>query len=212
MLKIDPAAIIEGLLATVGLKVELSYLLNSKQIMGIVFPTILFGLLFAVPYLDRNPHRSLFKRPVAVSIGLLFVLGLVMLTYMGRPGYGIETPAATRIIQDLAPEEGEGELRLIPFDQLQPGVYEVNITKPEKLCPTLDFGCPELEKVFGEYTDRVNEAAEAGKLPNVQAVMVIEDWQKDLRKVTPRIVWNDPVTNDTKTYERHIYLHRNRGE
>lgn len=211
MLKIDPAAILEGLLAKIGVTVELSYLLNSKQIMGIVLPTLLFGLLFAVPYIDRNPHRSLFKRPVAVAIGILFVLVLVMLTYMGQPEYGIETPAATRIIQDLAPEEGTGPLHRIPFDQLQPGVYEVNLTKPEKMCPNLDFGCPELEEVFGEYTRRINEAADEGKLPNVQAVLVIEDWQKDLRKVTPRIVWNDPVSNEIKTYERHIYLHRNRG-
>ena len=81
--------------------------------MGIILPTILFGVLFGVPYLDRNPHRSMFKRPWAVAIGIFFVLLMVQLSYMGLPGYGIETPAATRIVQDLAPEEGAGPLRVL---------------------------------------------------------------------------------------------------
>lgn len=211
MLKVDPAAIIEGWFGKVGLKVELSSLLNSKFIMGIIMPTLIFGLLFSIPYIDRNKFRSLYKRPWAVAAGLFAVLLLLTLSFMGMPGYGIKTPAATRILQDLAPEEGVGPLRLVPFDQLQPGVYEVNKTQPENMCPDLDFGCPSLEAVFGEYIDRVNQAVVEGKLSNVQAVLVIEDWQENLRKVTPRIVWTDPATGSQKTYDRHIYLHRNRG-
>jgi ubiquinol-cytochrome c reductase cytochrome b subunit len=211
MLKIDPASIIEGAFQKVGISVELSSLLNSKQIMGIIMPTLIFGLLFAIPYIDRNKFRSLYKRPWAVAAGLFSVLLILTLSYMGMPGYGIETPAATRILQDLAPEEGVGPLRMVPFDQLQPGVYEVNITPPENMCPNLDYGCPELEAVFATYTDRVNLAVAGGKLKDAQAVLVIEDWQENLRKVTPRIIWMDPATVSEKTYDRHIYLHRNRG-
>lgn len=184
--------------------------LGDKTLMGIILPTVIVGLLFAVPYIDRNPHRWLYKRPVAVGIGLLSVLVLVVLSYMGTPEYAIQTPAATRIIQDLAPEEGLGPLRAIPFDQLQAGVYEVNVTEPKNLCPNLDFGCPELEEVFREYTRRVNEAIEAGALPNAQAVLVIEDWQHNLKKVTPRILWTDAESGQQQVYERHIYLHENR--
>jgi hypothetical protein len=130
---------------------------------------------------------------------------------MGLPGFGIETPAATRIIQDIAPEEGSGPLREIPYDELKPGVYEVGITDPEQMCDDLDFGCPILVNVFNEYSAHVVEAVEEGKLPNAQALLVIEDWQKDLRKVTPRIIWDDPETGEVKTYERHIFLHRYHG-
>jgi quinol-cytochrome oxidoreductase complex cytochrome b subunit len=183
--------------------------LGDKTLMGIIIPTILVGLLFAVPYIDRNPHRSLYKRPYAIGIGLLGVIVLVVLSYMGTPVYKIQTPLATRIIQDLAPEEGVGVLRAIPYDQLRPGVYEVNVTPTERMCTDLDFGCPALESVFAEYTERVNVAIEEGDLPEGQAVLVIEDWQMDLKKVTPRIVWQEGGT--TKTYERQIFLHRNRG-
>lgn len=182
--------------------------LGDKTLMGIILPTIIFGLLFVVPYIDRNPHREAHKRPLAVAIGLLTTIVLVVLSYMGLPEYAIETPAATRIIQDLAPEEGLGELRAIPYDQLQPGTYQVNVSDTDDLCPELLWGCPALEAAFIEYSDRVNEAAEEGKLPDVEAVMVIEEWQADLVKVTPRIIWTDAESGDRKTYEQHIFLHR----
>ncbi len=210
LLKIDPASMIEGIFASVGIHVELSRLLPSKLIMGLVIPPLMFVLLLAVPYIDRNPHRSLYKRPVAIGFGLIAALVLVVLSYMGTPAYRIETPPATRILQDLAPEEGEGPLREIPYEQLQPGVYEVNKTPARNLCPQMDYGCPKLEEVFQEYSERVNQAAEEGTLKNVQAVIVIEQWQANLIKLTPRIVWDDPETGVRKTYERNIFLHKDR--
>jgi len=181
--------------------------LGDPVLMGIVVPTLVFLLLFAVPYIDRNPYRMMGKRPIAVAIGLLFVVALGILSFMGTPLFGIETPPAVRIVQDLAPEEGIGPLRAIPYDQLEPGVYEVGITDSTTLPP-------ELALVFVEFENRIQEAEEAGGLPDAQGVMVIEDWQSDLRKVTPRIIWTDPESGEQKTYEKHIFLHldRRRGE
>ena len=177
--------------------------LGDPTLMGVIVPTIVFAIFFAVPYIDRNPYRSMRKRPIAVALGLATVVALAVLTYMGTPMYGIETPAATRIIQDLAPEEGVGPLRRVPYEDLVPGVYEVGKTDPETLPG-------KLREVFGEYARRVQEAKRDGRLPNAQAVMVIEEWQVDLKKVTPRIVWTDPESGEEKVYERHIYLHRYR--
>ncbi|MCJ7533921.1 MAG: cytochrome b N-terminal domain-containing protein [Anaerolineales bacterium] len=183
--------------------------LGDKSLMGIVLPTLLVILLFAVPYIDRNPYRSFVKRPVAVSIGVFAVLVLIALSYMGLPQYGIETPAATRIIQDLSPEEGEGPLQSVPYDQLQQGFYIVNETPTDNLCPEMDFGCPKFEEFFALYTERVNQVIESGDLINADAVLVVENWQEDLKKATARIAWDDAKTGDRKTYERHIYVHRN---
>jgi ubiquinol-cytochrome c reductase cytochrome b subunit len=177
--------------------------LGDPALMGIVIPTLVFAILFAVPYIDRNPYRMMSKRPIAVALGLLFVAAVLILSYVGTPLYGIETPPAVRIVQDLAPEEGMGELRAVPYDQLVPGVYEVGVTDPTTLPPALGL-------VFTEFEERVLEAEESGDLPDAQAVMVIEDWQSDLRKVTPRIVWTDPESEEQKTYEKHIFLHRER--
>ena len=51
-------------------------------------------------------------------------------------------------------------------------------------------------------------AIESGDLINADAILVVENWQEDLKKVTSRITWDDPVTGEKKTYERHIYVHR----
>jgi hypothetical protein len=192
--------------------------LGDKTLMGIIIPTIIVGLLLGVPYIDRNPHRRLFKRPIAVGIGLLAVLTLVALSYMGTPLYGIQTSPAQRIMQDLAPEEGLGPLREVPFDQLEAGVYEVGPTTPRDICPDLDFGCPEFTGVFADYSARVHRAAIDETLPDElrlvdpNAVMVVEDWQLDLKKITMRIGWTDPLNQSEKTYERHIFLHKHHGE
>jgi quinol-cytochrome oxidoreductase complex cytochrome b subunit len=183
--------------------------LGDKSLMGIIIPTILVLLLLGVPYIDRNPYRSFVKRPFAVSIGVLFILALITLSYMGLPIYGIEKPPATRILQDIAPEEGNGPLQKVPFDQLQQGTYVINQTPTKNLCPDLDFGCPALEGVFAEYTQMVNESIDSGELPKGEAVMVIEDWQANLKKITMRILWNDPKSGQGKEYFKNIYLHRN---
>jgi ubiquinol-cytochrome c reductase cytochrome b subunit len=189
--------------------------LGDKTIMGIIIPSILVVILFAVPYIDRNPSRLFVKRPIAVGIGVLGVLILIMLSYMGLPVFGIESPPASRIIQDMSPEEGEGPLSEVSFEQLQAGYYIVNQTPTENLCPAMDFGCPELEEFYGMYAERVDEAIDAGRFPNGEGILVIEDWQKDLKKVTMRITWDDLSTDDPEdrlTYERHIYIHNTSQE
>ena len=85
--------------------------LGDKSLMGIVIPTILVLLLIGLPYIDRNPYRSMYKRPIAVAIGLLGVAAILTLSYMGTPDYGIEKPPAQAIIQKLAPQEGEVRCR-----------------------------------------------------------------------------------------------------
>jgi len=82
------------------------------------------------------------------------------------------------------------------------------------LCPDIDFGCPALNAVFQEFNSRIMEAATNEslpaelRLPNPEAVMVIEDWQQDLRKVTMRIAWQDSESGETKSYEKPVFIHR----
>jgi hypothetical protein len=49
-----------------------------------------------------------------------------------------------------------------------------------------------------------------GVITDIQALMVIEDWQQDLKKITLRMVYTDSEDGARKTYERHIFRHRER--
>lgn len=51
---------------------------------------VLFALLFAVPFIDRNPKRSWRTRPVAMTAGALVLVALIVLTVLTA----ITTPAA----------------------------------------------------------------------------------------------------------------------
>lgn len=223
MLKIDPATIFENLLAGIGIHVELSHLLNSKFIMGLIVPPTLVIILMAIPYIDRNPSRLARKRPFAIAWGLVWIFIVVAWSYMGTPQYGIETPPATRIIQDLAPEEGEGPLREIPFAELQAGIYQVGQDEAVDLCPQYSYipeggdehdlvlGCPHLTAVFMEFSERLRDAEAEGALPDLNARLLVEQVQYNLYRLVPHVEWSDPTTGETKTYEHTYFLHENRA-
>ena len=73
-----------------------------------------------------------------------------------------------------------------------------------------DANKPHQREAEGAALVQVTKAEEAGGLPDAQAVLIIEDWQEDLRKVTPRIIWTDQDSGKTQTQEKNVFLHRNR--
>ncbi len=180
--------------------------LGDPTLMGVVLPGVLVGILFAIPYVDRNPRRMAKYRPFAIFWGILWAIILIVLSYMGTPAYGIPTPPATRIIQDLAPEEGLGILRAIPYDELLPGTYVVNETDPDTLPG-------QLGEVFAEFTERVNEGAaledDKTRLNDVHAIMFITEWQQDVKLMVVRIEWTDE-DGLTQMFEKDYFLHRDR--
>lgn len=189
--------------------------LGDRRLMGVLAPLGIVLLLLAVPYLDRNPHRLLRRRPLAVTLGVASLVALAVLSYLGTANYGINLPPAVRISQALAPEEGTGPLHRAPFDALAVGVYEVDRAD-------LNAMPAPLAQVFDQFQRQVQAARAAGELPEAQAFMIVEDWQQDLKRVTLRITWladaREPVDSSplstpaaaVQTLERTVYLHRDR--
>jgi quinol-cytochrome oxidoreductase complex cytochrome b subunit len=183
--------------------------------MGVIWPNVFIVILLAIPYIDRNPKRMAKSRPFAISWGIFWIAALLIWSYMGLPQFGIETPPAVRIVQDLAPEEGEGMLREIPFEALVPGQYVVNEMEGLELLPTelADF-LVEFETRVNEqaeiYEETKNEGEEAKGFNDPYAVIHITEWQPDLMKITFYMSWTDPVTGAPKEYEHDFYLHAER--
>ena len=52
------------------------------KIIGVTLPMVLwYGLLFLVPFIDRNPSPEFKKRKVAIALGVIALLGILYFTY-----------------------------------------------------------------------------------------------------------------------------------
>ncbi|KCZ71206.1 cytochrome b subunit of the bc complex [Candidatus Methanoperedens nitroreducens] len=52
------------------------------KIIGVTVPMVLwYGLLMLVPFIDRNPSTDIRKRKVAVTLGVIALLGVLFFTY-----------------------------------------------------------------------------------------------------------------------------------
>lgn len=100
--------------------------LGDKFFWGIAFPTILLGLLAAMPYLDVTVSRRYAHRRVSLSIAMLLVSFVTILSYMGLPEFAVSTSAETEILHELTFEPAHshvGVARTVPYEQLVPGAY-----------------------------------------------------------------------------------------
>lgn len=62
----------------------LKYFPGKLDVVAMVgLPLVAFIVLFALPWLDRNPSKRPSKRPIALSGATLLVVGMVFLTYQG---------------------------------------------------------------------------------------------------------------------------------
>ncbi|NJL93650.1 MAG: cytochrome bc complex cytochrome b subunit [Anaerolineae bacterium] len=76
---------------------------GDKVLMGVVLPTIIFGFLFVMPYLDVTKSRRYAHRRFALSTGALVVALLIVLTFTGTPYYGVEGSADQEVTESMIP-------------------------------------------------------------------------------------------------------------
>jgi hypothetical protein len=129
--------------------------LGDKVLWGIVFPTIVLLLIFALPYLDVGKSRRWAHRRVAFSVCLVLLSALTAFSYMGLPEFGVHNSADTTILHEMLLEpqhKSIGKLLPVPYDQLIPGIYT-----------TLQFEAIEngedVDAVLAELTEQVDNGA-----------------------------------------------------
>ena len=68
-------------------------------------PTLALVLLLLLPFYDRNPERHPLRRPVATTAGIMVIIAMALLTYLGA-----EAGAPTEIEMDVAPQYEDGKV------------------------------------------------------------------------------------------------------
>jgi ubiquinol-cytochrome c reductase cytochrome b subunit len=200
---------------------------DSPAVQGVILPTVIFIILFAVPYIDefwdklwgRSSSRLGRNRKLGISLGLLSVGLLVLFSYFGTPLFAVTAPPAVEIGQAFIPEECVlppiplipedcGEVRRLGYAGNPVGTYDLSqyATPPANATP--------FQALLAQMEERINEQAVRAQngdktaLKDAKGFYIVEDWQSDLKKITLRITWTPQVAGDTGSYEKVIYLHR----
>lgn len=101
--------------------------LGDKIVWGLGIAGIIFGALFLLPYIDRNPSRRFKDRKFALAGGIVSLIVFVVVSYGGLPAFGIQKVGSNELAVAYVPVEGEGRVMEVPFDQVpqEKFVYKV---------------------------------------------------------------------------------------
>lgn len=208
--------------------IDLVQFYDSPAWQGVILPSLIFGLLFIIPYIDEwwdrlwgRPSSRLGKnRKLGISLGLLAVFLLILFSYFGTPMFGVTAPPAVEIGQAFIPEECVlppiplllddcGAVRRLGYEKIPVGTYDL------AQYATLPGNATAFQRVLVQIQARVQEQARRARETNNQAGLtdakgffVVEDWQTHLKKITLRITWTPMQKGDAGSYEKVIYLHK----
>ena len=173
--------------------------LGDKVIWGLIVPGLLTGLLLILPYVEVGPSRRYGDRRLGLSAAAIMVFVFAILSYMGSPWYAVQTSAEQEAVATVAPQTHPGPLRLSNWDDIVYGTF----TTDEFLEAPNDT-MAEILGIFKEELDHI----ESDVRENHVGLIVIEDWQTDLKKITMRVLWDDLETGEPGEFSQTVYLHR----
>jgi hypothetical protein len=180
--------------------IDLAQFYNSVVWQGLIVPVLIGLLLLAVPYLDawwdkfwgRAPSRLGRNRKLGIAFGLLALGLLVLFSYLGAPS--ISSPAVG-IGQEFLPDDS-GEVRRIGYADLPTGSYEL-----------ARFAAPSADR-FENLLSKMQVRVQQTDLVDAKGLLIVEEWQANLKKITLRIVWAPRAPGESGSFEKTIYLHR----
>jgi quinol-cytochrome oxidoreductase complex cytochrome b subunit len=201
---------------------------DSPAVQGVIFPTVIFVILFAVPYIDefwdrlwgRTSSRLGRNRKLGLSLGWLSVGLLVLFTYFGTPLFAVTAPPAVEIGQAFMPEECVlppiplipedcGQVRRMGYAGLPVGTYDLaQYATPPSNATAFDSMLAQMQQSVVAQATASEQSNAASGLKDAKGTLTVENWQSDLKKVDLHITWTPVTTGDTGTFDKIIYLHR----
>jgi len=183
--------------------------LGDKTWWGVIIPTIIFLILFAVPYIDPGPSRLAKNRKAGVTVGILTSIVIVVLSFMGTGLWGVAAPPAVELVQEFIPEEGVGLIREIPYEEMFIGQYH---TDDPNTWPAGELGL-----VFSEMAEAAHRESEKAdnNFFEGKMMMEIEQWSPVLKRLTITVLWEEipegSTTNERveNSYKKIFFFHEN---
>jgi ubiquinol-cytochrome c reductase cytochrome b subunit len=174
---------------------------GDKVVWGLIVPGAMTGLLLVVPYFEVGPSRRYGDRRLGLSAAAVSVAGLAILSFMGSPWYLVTTSPDQEAVATLLPQTHPGPLREANWEELSLGSFTAAAWGA---APTRT-----LQGLLREFDDELS-GVESPDRQGVEGIMLIEDWQTDLKKVTLRVVWTE-ANGTPHEYSQSVYLHRERN-
>jgi hypothetical protein len=173
--------------------------LGDKVIWGLIVPGLFTGLLLILPYVEVGPSRRYGDRRLGLSAGAITVFVFAILSYMGSPWYAVQTSVEQEAVATVAPQTHPGPLRLSNWDEIAYGTFTT-----DELLEAPNDTMAEILGIFKEELDHI----ESDVRENHVGLIVIEDWQTDLKKITMRVLWDDLETGEPGEFSQTVYIHR----
>lgn len=167
--------------------------LGDKVFWGVIAPGLLLGFAYVMPYIEMGPSRRYIRRRVGLAAGALTVAVFSILSYMGTPFYAVSSSPDQEVIAVLAPQTHPGPLRGTPTEELLAGEFSTS-----KLAVAPTEGLHELLTLMNDEIVIFGD-----ELPQAEGIIIIEDWQPGLKKITLRVTWN----GGDNAADQVVYLH-----
>jgi ubiquinol-cytochrome c reductase cytochrome b subunit len=187
--------------------------LADKVFVAMVFLPALATAFFVMPYFEVGKSRRYADRRVGLSVAMLFIAFMLVSNWMGSPEYRVQTSAEQEVFQEVLPQEGHSAMLSVPYENLVLGEYRPGQVVQGNVPLTLAL--EELEAAMNRRTCnlngdhwqddcRVRETAGGRKyantftrdaMPDAEAILIIEQEQHDLKRLTLHIVASDPAVS-----------------
>ncbi len=210
------------------LRIDLVQFYDSPVWQGVILPTVIFGILFVVPYIDewwdrfwgRTPSRLGRNRKLGLFIGALTLVLFVLFTYFGTPMFGVSAPPAVEIGQKYIPEECVlppvplipedcGQVRHLGYEGMPMGTYDLTqyATAPANADPFTRM-LTQMQADVQHQAQLAQETNNQRGLADAKGFFIVEDWQTNLKRTILSINWTPMVPGDTGTFEKVFYIHK----
>ncbi len=175
--------------------------LGDSFLIGICLPTGLIILLFALPYIPAIARLASHHMLSGIIVAIGAVL-LVYLSFFGQHSTVIEDNKVNALLEQIAPEESRSLFHNIAFDHLPQGVYEMNQNMVTEGA---------LGKVLFDIEKDISKIKKLNHFSKLEHVVIIEDWQSDLKRITLRFHWFNTESNEPVSSEKIIFRHNDNG-